>query len=255
MVKGRTYWTTLALILLGLAAFFSEFASARENPVGAEQQCINLRGQWISGSDSDYCEVLGQSEDSCDQLGGSSYKDICRIAPSGFVKSIGSKSECVNMGGKWRTQRYSRYNSLTECQQVPMPEKECKSSGGDFDDNSCTFGASRDYEGSVCEKVGGVWDESNQRCFSDRDRKRCLRGGGKWHPVGRARSYACVHYSEDGGKACSGPSECKLRRCVVLSRPDDVNVPVVGECAKTDSNFGCSWTVVGGYVTEGGCVD
>jgi hypothetical protein len=242
-------------VFIGISVWCSQLALANEVPINAEQQCGSLGGQWVRTLGGGYCELAGKSHDYCDTHDGLMYTGVCRIDSSRFVKTIGSRLECVAMGGKWTTRRYGRYDSTTECRKIPMSESDCESYGGDWENGSCTFSASVDYEANDCSIVGGVWDQLNHRCFSNRDRKRCQRTGGNWQPVGRARNYECVHYSEDGGKACSGPSECKLKRCVVLSRPDDTSAPVVGECVKTDSPFGCSWDVVGGYVADGGCVD
>ncbi len=88
--------------------------------------------------------------------------------------------------------------------------------------------------------------------------KECARQGGKWSTGPWGETFCAFLYS-DGGKACSGKSDCK-GRCLIGAGPDWRSIApgtrVTGQCAAANVSFGCNAEVEGGKVATGYlCVD
>jgi hypothetical protein len=86
----------------------------------------------------------------------------------------------------------------------------------------------------------------------------CARQGGKWSTGPWGETFCAFLYS-DGGKACSGKSDCK-GRCLIEAGADLRSRPpgtrVTGQCAPSSVSFGCNAEVEGGKVaTSYLCVD
>jgi hypothetical protein len=86
-------------------------------------------------------------------------------------------------------------------------------------------------------------------------RNDCVGSGGQWGPQGLGRFGGCVRPTRDGGKACNDRSECEVA-CLYVGAKEARSTPgAIGQCASTDSRFGCRVFVSGGKVTGGLCVD
>jgi hypothetical protein len=87
--------------------------------------------------------------------------------------------------------------------------------------------------------------------------EQCTKQGGEWSTGPWGETFCAFLYS-DGGKACSGKSDCK-GRCLIdaagwRSRPEGTRV--TGQCAAASVSFGCNAEVEGGKVaTSYLCVD
>ena len=78
----------------------------------------------------------------------------------------------------------------------------------------------------------------------------CMKKGWKREKQGKFQGEMCVMHYEDGWKICNASSEC-LGDCIVTKMDD-----TAGECAMTDSHFGCKQTIEKFKAGEGIlCVD
>ena len=68
----------------------------------------------------------------------------------------------------------------------------------------------------------------------------CSFNGGKWVRDGLlAQAQYCRYVYSDGGRVCYSSQEC-MGACVITDRPvPGQPAPVVGECKRTNSPFGC----------------
>ena len=85
--------------------------------------------------------------------------------------------------------------------------------------------------------------------------KDCSAKGGKYIKQGKLQRYKCVTYFSDAGKSCSDSSECQ-GSCLNSNRLIETNTSnIVGQCASTDSPFGCREIVENGVGKGFLCID
>ncbi|MBL8549743.1 MAG: hypothetical protein JNJ73_07140 [Hyphomonadaceae bacterium] len=83
----------------------------------------------------------------------------------------------------------------------------------------------------------------------------CASRGGSMQPVGRMQSLQCVVPFADAGRACTDGSQCASGRCIgeaPVARPTGA---ASGVCQRTNFQFGCFATIVGGRQQAVLCVD
>jgi hypothetical protein len=87
--------------------------------------------------------------------------------------------------------------------------------------------------------------------------KSCIAKGGYASRGGFGEPFCQFHYA-DGGKACSGKTDCE-GDCIYQLGNGNPEVkpgtPVKGECASERSMFGCYGLVENGRTQGGGCTD
>jgi hypothetical protein len=87
------------------------------------------------------------------------------------------------------------------------------------------------------------------------EEQECRRKQGDWTRQGMRGIYGCVLKAADAGKACNSGSDCQFCRCVDTERGHLPGTRQTGQCAATDSRFGCYRLVENGEVMPGICAD
>ncbi len=83
----------------------------------------------------------------------------------------------------------------------------------------------------------------------------CQKQGGKLQKAGLAGCYTCIVEYADGGKTCSDSSECE-GACLNYNNFAPADKPKqTGQCAKTNSPFGCYQRIEKGVAKHAMCVD
>ncbi len=87
------------------------------------------------------------------------------------------------------------------------------------------------------------------------ERDACEAVGGEIMRDGLAGWERCTQTYPDAGAQCSDTSDC-IGRCLAAADVTDMKAdPVIGQCEKTDSPFGCFEEIKNGAVTHALCVD
>ena len=87
-----------------------------------------------------------------------------------------------------------------------------------------------------------------------RERSRCETVGGIIRQDGLAGWERCIQTMPDAGKTCTSSTEC-VQSCVITGRFVEMDTPTTGQCAETDSPFGCFQVVEDGLAAPALCVD
>ncbi len=123
----------------------------------------------------------------------------------------------------------------------------------------CVFTGSAFAEESVktqseCIEKGGTWDtgsgfKKEGYCILD-TQKKCVSRGGIWARVCLSQSLVCLKKFSDGGKACSGSSDCEGGVCNAIGKEPDEKGLFVGECVHTSNPCGSFVPVEGGRTSH-----
>ncbi len=82
----------------------------------------------------------------------------------------------------------------------------------------------------------------------------CQKQGGTLKKQGMAQCYMCTINYADAGKVCSDSSNCQ-GACLNYNNFAPVGKATKGQCAKTNSPFGCYQRVEKGVAKNAICVD
>ncbi len=109
---------------------------------------------------------------------------------------------------------------------------------------------------SACQTSPSVIDNQNDSVSTSESlAKACLAKGGEYTKQGKLQMYRCVMQFSDAGKSCSDSAECQ-GSCLNSNRLIETNTSnVVGQCASTDSPFGCREIVENGVGKGFLCID
>ncbi|WP_156829796.1 hypothetical protein [Methylovulum miyakonense] len=170
--------------------------------------------------------------------------------------TVDSKLACDKLDGIWEsvTGKSWYYNC-----HVTWSQEVCKSQNNLWFSNTqrCRLVPSKEGQKLLCKADGGTWgkDQSGlEHCFFEKERIQCLAEGGKWLPMGMLKFSGCLHTSRDGGKPCKSSSECEFG-CLAARHSTSKTDNALGQCAKTDSKFGCKAYVEEGSPTIAVCTD
>jgi hypothetical protein len=180
----------------------------------------------------------------------------------GQAESVASAEACTERGGAW--ERVAAHDWLEAC-FISAGRTDCAAAGGAWwpEEKRCQLPLAKADILAQCRAKGGAWGRHGaafDHCFFQSERTKCLAEGGEWLPEGLAGIERCVRHSRDGGKPCSDGSECEFNRCLFggMGLPDEADLArdhVTGECARTDSPFGCFALIEKGRVGPALCVD
>ncbi len=82
----------------------------------------------------------------------------------------------------------------------------------------------------------------------------CQKQGGSLQKQGMAQCYTCTIEYADAGKVCSDSSECQ-GACLNSNKFTPAGKATKGQCAKTNSPFGCYQKIEKGVAKDAMCVD
>ncbi|WP_084418460.1 hypothetical protein [Henriciella litoralis] len=87
------------------------------------------------------------------------------------------------------------------------------------------------------------------------ERARCEAAGGSVQRAGMLGWENCIQMMPDAGEMCRDSSDCFSECRVSSEAPADPGTPTTGQCAPTDSPFGCYQRVKDGVADGMICVD
>ncbi len=82
----------------------------------------------------------------------------------------------------------------------------------------------------------------------------CQKQGGSLQKQGMAQCYTCTIEYADAGKVCSDASDCQ-GACLNYNKVVSAGMTTKGQCAKTNSSFGCYQVIEKGVAKHAMCVD
>ncbi len=82
----------------------------------------------------------------------------------------------------------------------------------------------------------------------------CQKQGGSLQKQGMAQCYMCTIEYADAGKVCSDASDCQ-GACLNYNKVVSAGMATKGQCAKTNSPFGCYQRIEKGVAKHAICVD
>ncbi len=82
----------------------------------------------------------------------------------------------------------------------------------------------------------------------------CQKQGGSLKKQGMAQCYMCTINYADAGKVCSDASDCQ-GACLNYNKVVSAGMATKGQCAKTNSPFGCYQRIEKGVAKHAICVD
>ena len=108
------------------------------------------------------------------------------------------------------------------------------------------------------QEDGGVAEQASQpisgRVVTPEERAACAASGREILPSGRLGEELCIHVHPDAGRPCTASTDC-VGRCLNTGDFVDAGTPATGQCAPSDSPFGCWQLVENGVAGDAICVD